>query len=219
MFTDIFLDCGSLLTLPVIGRRPPGSTVRSCPELSGLYSATTKLRELLDYVSDLGDSSSLSFTINDWTRLITALTLSFRMSFPLSQCPEFDSTWARSEIQLDVFLSRVSGGQRVPGAPPANILSANRAVFSVMKSKYQDRLTSLHDAPTPTPPARETFGCPILNSSMRQYIDPRDARLMDMPTDSDAFEQLPVFNDLWSSMVMDWPDSEYVNADILDAPF
>ncbi|RSL43871.1 hypothetical protein CEP53_011491 [Fusarium sp. AF-6] len=150
MFIDVFLDCGSLLAFPVAKTFLSAKITSFPPSLSNLCSATKKLRVFLDYVSELGDSSLLSFTVNDWTRFIVILTLSFRLSFPLSLCPDFDSASARSQLQLDQFLSKMSHG--ADGAASNDLLSASRAMLGLAKSKYDRRLEMLgRTAPTTSP--------------------------------------------------------------------
>lgn len=139
MFLDIYLNCGSLLAFPVAKSNMASTRTSFPPTISALQNAAMKLGVFLDYVSYLDDTSILSFTVNDWTRLIVVLTLSFRLSFPLAQCPDFDSRQARSQIKLDHFLSKITLDVNIK-APANDILSASRAVMGVMKSKYERRL-------------------------------------------------------------------------------
>ncbi|WAO90263.1 Hypothetical protein NCS54_00768300 [Fusarium falciforme] len=157
MFIDVFLDCGSLLAFPVAKTFLSAKTSCFPPQISNMCSATKKIRNFLDYVSELEDSSLLSFTVNDWTRFIVILTLSFRLSFPLSLCPDFDSASARSELQLDQFLSKMSYGADVTASN--DLLSASRAMLGLAKSKYDRRVGLLGGPPpvTPAGPSRRTL--------------------------------------------------------------
>lgn len=220
MFVDIFLDCGSLLAFPVAKTNLSANITPFSPLLSKICTATKKLRAFLDYISELEDLSLLSFTINDWTRLIVVLTLSFRLSFPLLLCPDFDSAWARSELQLDQFLSKVSHGADV-ATTSNDIISARRAVLSVMKSKYDHRLGSLSKSPC-TAPASRTFGCPMMDGSLRTSLgqwDPGPLNISGSSTDVSEVTNLPLFHDVWASMTMGWGNTSDMIWDTFEESF
>ncbi|EHK26857.1 uncharacterized protein TRIVIDRAFT_187845 [Trichoderma virens Gv29-8] len=216
MFLDIFLDTGSLLALPVAKTSLSAKVVRFPPPVSKIQSGVKKIRAYLDYISELDDNSILSFTINDWTRLITALTLAFRLSFPLSQCPELNWEWANSEIQLDQFLSKVS---READATIASngVLSANRAVLGVLKSKYNRRLSSLSEQPVY--PTSRTFGCPMMSGGTIIAESQWNAgfdHASEPSTDSDVPEIIPMFPDVWATMAAGLQDIEEISWDSFD---
>ncbi|KAL2203067.1 hypothetical protein CC79DRAFT_1197623 [Sarocladium strictum] len=166
MFVDIFLDCGGLLNFPVSTTYSNTNTSRSYPSMPRLYSAMKKIRSFLDYVEDLHDSSILSFTINNWTQLIAILTLSFRLSFPLPLCPDFDSGDARSVLRLDGFLDKMSrNGKAVPEA--SDLLSASRFVLGLAKKKYDARLAALSDS-QPSRSFSRTLGCPMMTGNLKR---------------------------------------------------
>lgn len=204
LFLDIFFDAGSLLAFPVAGTPSPNpKSVRIPPPIPKIYSATKKIRVFLDYIGGLDDNSLLSFTVNDWTRLIVVLTLAFRLSFPVSLCPEFDWTWASSEIQLEQFLSRIS--RDADAAVTSNgILSANRVVFNLLKSKFNRRLTSLGDEPTI--PSSRTFGCPMMHGGSRLADAQWGSEFApsEPSTDSDMSDM--VFHDMWTAVATGWQD-------------
>ncbi|KKO98742.1 hypothetical protein THAR02_09153 [Trichoderma harzianum] len=219
MFLDIYLDTGSLLAMPVAKTSLSAKLTRFPPPVSKIYSGTRKIRACLDYVGGLSDKAILSFTVNDWTRLITIFTLAFRLSFPLKECPDFDWEWANSEIQLDQFLSKISreGDKTVASN---GVLSANRAVLGVLKAKYNRRLSSLSEQP-----AREvskTFGCPMMsggtliaeanwNSSLTQAS--AQSTIVDMP------EVLPGFHDDWATLAAEWHNIEEMTWESFDDQF
>lgn len=203
MFLDIFLDCGNLLVFPVATAYLSTNIASFPPPLSKIYSATKKIRAFLDHVGELEDSSLLSFTINDWTRLIVILTLSFRLSFPLLPCPGFDSARARSEIQLDQFLFKIShgGNARTLNGP----LSASRAVLGLARLKYDHRL-GLLERPQPVIPASRSFGCPVMDGSLKTSMEQRDlssTSVSGWPSVGEPYN-LPPFHDLWATMTMGW---------------
>lgn len=230
MFVDIFLDCGSIIALPVAQTSLSAKVTPFPPPVAKICSATTKLRALLDYVIGMNDSAFLNFTINDWTRFIVVMTLSFRFSFPLSQCPEFDSAWARSQLQLDQFLDKVSQGGNIDLSSVArsnDILSADRAVLGVMKTKYERRLASL-GAPPPAAGLSGIFGCPIMMSgNLRTSLEQLDPELISMhhqylSESSNGIEEpnsLPLFHDVWATMTMGWGEAGNMSWNATDESF
>ncbi|KAL7941152.1 hypothetical protein V8C42DRAFT_335503 [Trichoderma barbatum] len=218
MFLDIYLDTGSILAFPVAKTSLSAKITRFPPPTSKLYSGIKKIRAYLDYISELDDVSLLSFTVNDWTRLIIVFTLSFRLSFPLSQCPEFEWRWANSEIQLDQFLTKISRDEDAT-VSSNGILSANRAVLGVLKAKYNRRLSSLNERPAAQ--SSRTFGCPMMNGGSG-LIDPQwnsgNTQVSEPSIDSDMPE-IPIFNDMWTTMAAGWQDVEDISWDSVDDQF
>lgn len=200
MFVDIFLGCGSLLVFPVADSYLSAKTISFPPPLSKICSAIKKIRALLDYVGELDDSLLLSFTINDWTRLIMVLTLSFRLSFPLSPYPDFDSARARSVLQLDQFLSKMSHG--ADDTSSNDLLSASRALLGLARSKYDRRLGSLGGPQSVTPPSR-VFGCPVMDGSLRISMGQWDQNFTNI-SDTGEPNNLPLFHDVWATMTVGW---------------
>jgi hypothetical protein len=196
MFVDIFLDCGNMLVLPVSRTYSTTKNAISSPPLPTIYRAIKKISTFLDFILNMDDISLLSFTINDWTRFIVVLTLSFRLSFPSTLCPDFDSAYARSELQLDQLLSNMS-----QGTDPTlhnDLLSVSRCMLGVAKSKYDLRLASLKDSPFSRPVGR-TFGCPLMsrNAGTSDLVDSSG-------WDSGQENRLPLFHDIWATMTMGW---------------
>ncbi|KAI8717128.1 hypothetical protein NCS52_00787400 [Fusarium sp. LHS14.1] len=212
MFIDVFLDCGSLLVFPVA--KTFLSAKRSCfpPPLSNLCSAPKKIRSYLDYVSELEDSSLPSFTVNDWTRFIVILTLAFRLSFPLSLCPDFDSTSARSEIQLDQFLSKMSDGADITTS--TDLLSASRAMLGLAKTKY-DRRLELLEKPAPVTPVSRVFGCPMMDGSLRRSVEQWDHNFTNLSGWAEP-KNPPLFHDVWATMTMGWGNVGDISWDAVD---
>ena len=211
MFIDVFLDCGSLLAFPALTAKT------NCfpPPLSKICSATKKIRAFLDYVGELKDSSLLSFTINDWTRLIVVLTLSFRLSFPLPLCPDFDSANARSQLQLDQFLSQMSSGADATAS--SNILSASRTVLGLAKLKYDRRLGSL-EGPQSVAATSRVFGCPVMDGSFRTSVEQWDPSFTNLSgwTDAGELKSVPLFHDVWATMTRGWGNSSDMSWDIVE---
>jgi hypothetical protein len=197
MFVDIFLDCGSMLVLPVSRTYSTPKNAISSPPLPIIYRAIKKISTFLDFILNMDDISLLSFTINDWTRFIVVLTLSFRLSFPSTLCPDFDSAYARSELRLDHFLRNISQGT---GPTFQNdLLSVSRCMLGVAKSKYDLRLASLKDSSFSRPVGR-TFGCPL----MSRNAGTSDLIVSSWSADGSQESRLPLFHDIWATMTLGW---------------
>jgi hypothetical protein len=197
MFVDIFLDCGNLLVLPVSRTYSTTKNAISSPPLPIIYRAIKKISTFLDFILNMDDISLLSFTINDWTRFIVVLTLSFRLSFPSTLCPDFDSAYARSELRLDQFLKNMSQG--TDPTLQNDLLSVSRCMLGVAKSKYDLRLASLLESPLCRPVGR-TFGCPLMS---RNAGTPNLTESSGW-TDGSQENKLPLFHDIWATMTMGW---------------
>lgn len=203
MFVDIFLDCGSLLSFPVSKTYSNTNTSSSYPSLPRLYRAIDKMKTFLDYVVGLKDSSIISFTINDWTRLIAILTLSFRLSFPLALCPDFSSRYARSVLRLDEFLDQISRGA-TPTSTGSDLLSASRSVLGLAKTKYNIRLAALEGL-QPARSFSHIFGCPIMAGN----LDKSKGQSKSSSSEGGEKKTMPFSHDAWATMTMSWfPDDE-----------
>ena len=216
MFLDIYIDAGSLLALPVANPSSLAKVPKFPPAKSKICSATQKLRLFLDYVAGLDDVSLVSFTVNDWTRLITVLTLCFRLSFPLQLCSEFDWEWANSEIQLDRFLTKLSGDTDTP-ASSNSLLLANRAVLGVLKTNYARRLSSVGEITANH--QKRTFGCPVMGGNLGLAAAQFHPGPTPAPQPSNNFDMsgiFPVFQDTWPMMVEGWQDVDNISWDSLN---
>ncbi|OIW27601.1 hypothetical protein CONLIGDRAFT_671358 [Coniochaeta ligniaria NRRL 30616] len=198
MFVDIYLDCGGLLNFPVSKTYSSTIAFGSYPSLPKLYGAVEKMKSFLDYVADLEGSSILSFTINDWTRLIAILTLAFRLSFPPQLCPEFSSRHARSVLRLDKFLDRISQSAKATSTE-SDLLSASRSVLGLAKARYDTRLAALEDAQSGRSFSR-TFGCPMMPGK----LDESEGQSPLMSSGGDGKNRTPFFDDTWATMAMGW---------------
>jgi hypothetical protein len=203
MFIEIFLDCGSLLNFPVAKTPISNIPSRAPPSSSKLYSAVNRIGLFLDYVAALGDRFFLSSTVNDWTRLIVILTLSFRLSFPLPLCPDLDSANVRAKLRLDQFLSKMSD---TPGPTASgDLLSVSRAMFGLAKGKYKRRLDSLGEQ-LPAAQSSRVFGCPVMNGGLRTLVNQRGASSLITTGGGQAspWGDMPALHDIWSIMTMGW---------------
>lgn len=208
MFIDFYLDGGPLLRLPRATFALPVGDASLPPISSKLRDCTVKLKKFFDYFSTLGEAAFLCFTLNDWARLILSIILALRLSFPTPECPDFDTSWARSHLRFDEFLSRMcQETDLTPASKRVDVLSASRVVMGVVKDKYRRRLRALEESQAPTP--GRTHGCPMLDGSLEQYYPLWDAAYGPMPTPQPSVgacetTSKPVFHDLWATMTMGW---------------
>ncbi|KND88016.1 hypothetical protein TOPH_07283 [Tolypocladium ophioglossoides CBS 100239] len=205
MFIGFYLDGCSLLKLP---RAVPLGNPSLPPTPSKLYDCTVKLKKFLDHFLALDEAAFLCFTLNDWGRLVLSVILALRLSFPAPECPNFDTSWARSHLRLDQFLSRMCQETDLTSASKkVDVLSASRVVMGVVKEKYERRLRALEASQAA--PSGKSHGCPMLDGSLEQYYPLWDAAFgstaMPQPLvgPSETTSQ-PVFHDLWATMTMGW---------------
>ncbi|UNI24309.1 hypothetical protein JDV02_010064 [Purpureocillium takamizusanense] len=210
MLISVYLDAGTLLRQPQGTHSSPPVSGPLPPSASKLQDATCKLKVFLDQISSLEDHAFLSFTLNDWTRLIVAIVIALRLSLPIPRCPEFDSSWGRSQLQLGDFLARMSREEGLtPASKKVDVLSASRVVMRVVRGKYERRVrAALEGSAAPT-----GHGCPMLDGSLEQYFPIWDAGFapMGMPPPGGSVGGMvaqPVFHDLWATMTMGWANDD-----------
>lgn len=212
---DLYLDCGSLLRLPRAKRhcRGDGGALPLLP--AKMYDCVIKLRMLLDGLAVLDDGVFLRFTLDDWVRLILAVVLSLRLSFPMPECPEFDTAWARAQLQFDHFLDRMCGEmESAPTSKNHDVLSASRVILRIVYDKYRTRLRALEEGQAP--PLEKANGCPMFDSYLEPFLPLWDAGLgqpspvVTMPSGFGEEAAVPpsvppsVFHDVWATMTVNW---------------
>ncbi|KXX76398.1 Glucose transport transcription regulator RGT1 [Madurella mycetomatis] len=144
---------------------PPVHTRLGSPfrtDRNRLLALIPNLHALYDCYFSLPSAEVNAFIIVEWSTLVLAVVLGFRMSFPLPFCPEWDDRSARELIRFPEYvdkLSRMGGGdgggvtgERVDGegASSANsvprsmdVLSASKIVLAMVKTKYWKRAAKL----------------------------------------------------------------------------
>jgi hypothetical protein len=111
----------------------------------------------------------------------------------MTECPDFDSAWARQTLRLSEFLNLMSGdgdgdgddgtstssrsskAAQPPAAAPSkvDVLSASRVVFGVVKEKYDKRVEGAERAARAAEAAakmRQPIDCPMLDGSLEDYL-------------------------------------------------
>ncbi|KAK0730037.1 hypothetical protein B0H67DRAFT_596295 [Lasiosphaeris hirsuta] len=162
-FTRIFIIGAPLLKLP--SARPINndpSTWRPTPQR--LLSVVPWLHALFDYCLTLTSTEINAFVGTDWGGLILGVILGYRMSFPLTACPEWDDSEARRHVRFGEYIDRLcrlgddSDGDDIrSNLTPASsqksmdILSASKVVLGVVRTKYKRRVAKLEKPPPPPP--------------------------------------------------------------------
>ncbi|KAI9163442.1 Transcription factor himD [Paramyrothecium foliicola] len=206
---DIYLSGGAtLLKLP---RLPKGGSTPLLPDHTKLFTCCQNVREIMDYMVSLDRTSYACFTCIDWCKLIMAIIVAIRLSFPFPDCPAWDSSWARTHLQFNTFLEKMcEETDLTPASNQIDVLSATRVVLRVLKEKYEQNLIKVTEAEAMAANANYIGRCPMLDGSLSQYMptwDP-DITMTPLPLGSptkNAGSQ-PVFHDLWATMTMGWAD-------------
>ncbi|KAL1843278.1 hypothetical protein VTJ49DRAFT_2387 [Mycothermus thermophilus] len=171
-FARVFLSGAPLLKFPSAKLKPrptpdaPSSMLRA--DTQRLVSAIPALHDLYECFLSLGPADFNAFTGAEWSSLILAIILGFRMSFPLVACPEWDDVAARSEVRFGEYIERfcrmggagsehaadirarlASAAAGVDGTakqqPPRSmdVLSASKVVLEMVKAKFWRRVARL----------------------------------------------------------------------------
>ncbi|KAF7544917.1 hypothetical protein G7Z17_g9581 [Cylindrodendrum hubeiense] len=200
-FFNVYLNGGCLLRLGRSKTAPPGFVFPTVPKLR---LCVENLKALFQYVTSLSQSTFISFTIIDWSKVILSVILGVRLSFPMPEVPGWDDTWARSELFFDKFLTHMCEGVDLTSVNTrVDVLSASRVVLRVVKAKY-DRRLELHAKASD----RSTHGCPMFDTTMEPYIsawgDNFEISSAVPPAAPAVAGQQPVFHDLWATMTLGW---------------
>lgn len=220
MFVGVYLQDGGLLKLP----RLPPHLIKGrgplAPIATKLAASVETLKAMLNYLLELNHSTIVNFAAPDWTRFILVVVLAVRLSFDTPECPDFNHSWAREQIQLPQFMDRMcqQGTDLTPASNKVNVISAIRVVLGVVNEKYRHRLAALKSKE-----AMETrklgIGCPMIDGSLTQECQDWESQWStDLTTSTmqmgsgvvGSLGQLedgngqPVFHDLWTTMTMGW---------------
>ncbi|KAH7236189.1 hypothetical protein BKA59DRAFT_503800 [Fusarium tricinctum] len=209
LFFDVFLQGGAIFYLTYTNTKRPRFVN---PSTARLTRCVTNLRVLFDHLINLDNFTH--FTSVDWTKFILSVTLAVRLSFPISDVPDWDHAWARSILRFEEFLNVMCDGpeELTPASKRVDVLSASRVILRIVKAKYERRTAMLE--------ANSRIvgqGCPMFDRAMEPYISAWDtsydiASVMATPsTDMDG--QQAVYHDLWATMTMGWANDGLVNGD------
>ncbi|KAH7304993.1 hypothetical protein B0I35DRAFT_454508 [Stachybotrys elegans] len=211
-FGEMYLH-GSVLT-----RDPRKAAMSISAEGDSLLSPTKLLRcayavkEGLDMFLALDEAVFMHFTAVEWNRFVVATILAILLCFPLKDCPEFDSSWARSQIQLDHFLRQMTKDTSLTQASKqVDVLSATRVVLRVVLDKYERRVAD--EEAVQAMSMGPAIGCPMIDGSLDSYIPCWDIDLTASgPSPTTAVPKAPgdqqVFHDLWATMTLGWAQDD-----------
>ncbi|KAF4333652.1 hypothetical protein FBEOM_12522 [Fusarium beomiforme] len=210
LFFDVFLQGGAIFYLSRNNTRKPQFVH---PSSSRLTRCVNNLRALFDHLLNLDKFTY--FTSIDWTKFILSVILAVRLSFPISDVPDWDHAWARSQLRFDEFLEFMCDGSEdlTPASKRVDVLSASRVILRVVKAKY-DRRVAMLTAPGLTSKGAAHQGCPMFDQAMQPYISAWDTDFditSSMLTPSLNTEgQQPMYHDLWATMTMGWANDSPV---------
>ncbi|KAM0430816.1 hypothetical protein ACHAQK_010423 [Fusarium lateritium] len=209
LFFDVFLQGGAIFYLTRINTKRPRFVH---PSTTRLTRCVTNIRVLLDHLLNLDNFAY--FTSVDWTKFILSVILAIRLSFPITDVPDWDHSWARSVLRFEEFLNVICDGpeELTPASKRVDVLSASRVILRIVKAKYERRVAMLA--------ARGKSvgqGCPMFDREMEPYISAWDAgfdmaSVMATPG-MDMDGQQAVYHDLWATMTMGWANDGLMNGD------
>lgn len=247
LFTEFFLLGDSILRMPTF-KPQSGSSLLSGPSSAAdpfrpttgrLASCVLTVARFLALFTDPGAAISHStlsyFSTGDWGRLVLAIVVSMRLSFPLPDCPEYDSAWARDQLGFEAFLESMTNTDPLPDPhPPArhhpqkfaakgtDVASASKIVIAVVAEKYKKRLALLQEQEEQQQQQRvqqiqlpRSAKCPMLDGSMDSYF-PLWNGSMGKPLDIPPLSFAEGMGDdglldAWADDAMNWIDAEQGN--------
>lgn len=159
-----------------------------------------------------------------------------RLSFPVPDCPEYDSAWARDQLGFEVFLNAMTNTDPLPDPrPPAlhhpqkfaakgtDVASASKIVIAVVAEKYKVRLALLKEQEQQQQQQQQqrmqqiqlprSAKCPMLDGSMDSYFplwNGSMGRPLDIPPLSfaEGLGDDDGLLDAWTDDAMNWIDVE-----------
>ena len=216
LFTEMYIFGAPLLKLPTAKKLDldqPG--IRQSPDR--LRPCLNILRTFFEYIIALPASEFVNFCGMDWDHFIVAIILSFKLSFPLAVCPEWDAGAARHELNLGYYLDKLAYQEAdlTPASnKPSDVVSASKVVLGVVKRKWDKRLAALNP-PHPGPIDKTMVGCPMLDGSLDPFIELWEEDFINTKLPSTVgsvsgaggpaeVSQPAVYHDLWATMTLGW---------------
>ncbi|KAL2203527.1 hypothetical protein CC79DRAFT_1060891 [Sarocladium strictum] len=225
LYMELYLNSAGILKKP----RPRKSSREDeslDPEPLRLITATGATRRFLDHILTLNRQEFSTLTAVDWCRIVITIIFAVRLSLPLANCPEFDTSWARSQIGLSDFLNQICAQHDMEPSPGVvDTLHATRVILKVVQRKFEQRVQAAEVQEAATMQGMGQIGCPLLDGSLDQYLAQWNPETNSVPftTSSTAMTdnqsgnrgqdrtahggQQPVFHDIWATMTMGWANS------------
>lgn len=210
MFLRIYVEGGTLfrVNFSTWSRLKPHS-VLDAPRASDLNACVRTLGKFLDLILGLDQPVFDCFTVTDWARLILAIILGSRLSFPITVCPEFDASWARSQLQLHKFLTIMgTGGATATSEGSFDILSASRIVIQTVKDKYDQEVMRLSSESSQY--QSRDWTCPMRTDVVVELLPVWDPSFpSSYSSEAEAPQRShgagePIFHNLWATMTGGW---------------
>ncbi|KAF2999510.1 hypothetical protein E8E14_000962 [Neopestalotiopsis sp. 37M] len=221
-----------LVAAPLMETRRPKANEHVGPLLDPkrLLAAVQTARAFFDYATALSPDAMAQLSTPDRTRLIVAVIVAYRLSFPVEACPDYNAAQARLILDFGGYLDKLCRDPAEAAAPEpstgrkrTDVCTAFRVVLKSLKAKYDRKVAAAVTKEEIRMKARE---CPMFDGSLDDYISLWDGHgapiggasystsqsgssgvLTDVMIETaPAMEQAkPLeFHDLWATMTSDW---------------
>lgn len=178
-------------------------------------------------MSSFPDTTIAHFSAIDWGRLVLAVVVAMRLSFPSSESLGLDGAVVRAELDFGSFLDKMSEDASLTASTKkVDIASAMRVVMEVVRDKYRQRLAQAEESALQQQQQQQQqrrqrkagTGCPMLDGSMDELLPLWDASQFAVPVAS-AFESElgdgePLYGDAWAAMAMGWTEFGEIGDDM-----
>ncbi|KAK3190619.1 hypothetical protein K4F52_003310 [Lecanicillium sp. MT-2017a] len=236
LFTKLFLSGGPVLrTLrprPHHAHPDQHSSTEAPPPIAKVKSCLEAVRQFLNFMSSFPDATIAHFSAIDWGRLVLAVVVAMRLSFPSSESLGLDGAVVRAELDFGSFLDKMSEDAGLTASTKkVDIASAMRVVMAVVRDKYRQRLAQAEESALQQQQQQQKqqeqqrqqrkagTGCPMLDGSMDELLPLWDASQFAVPVAS-AFESElgdgePLYGDAWAAMAMGWTEFGEIGDDTI----
>lgn len=207
LFFDVFLQGGAIFYLTRSNTKKPSFV---SPSPNRLIRCVHNIRALFDHL--MNPETFLCFTSVDWTKFILSIILAIRLSFPITDVPDWDHAWARSHLRFDEFLELMSESPEdlTPASKRVDVLSASRVILRIVKAKYDRRIAVLTASSLENTLGHQ--GCPMFDKDMQPYLSAWDTGFdinSVFPAPNPNLDgQQPMYHDLWATMTMSWANED-----------
>ncbi|KAJ3473218.1 hypothetical protein NLG97_g10443 [Lecanicillium saksenae] len=192
------------------------------PTLARISACVLAVGRFLSLLASLPASELAHFSAGDWGRLVLAVVVAMRLSFPLAECPELDSAWAREQLGFGAFLDVMTReasavAELTTAAKRVDVVSASRVVMMVVREKYEKRLAVLERQQREEQRAQAHLElprprCPMLDGSLESYFPFWGGQAATNVPPSMAFVdgivQGDELLDAWGDDALDWINPE-----------
>ncbi|ETS85010.1 hypothetical protein PFICI_03035 [Pestalotiopsis fici W106-1] len=242
MISSLFCNM-HLVAAPLMDMRRPKANDNVGPLLDAkrLLAAVQATRAFFDFATALPADAMAQFSSVDRTRLIVAVIVAYRLSFPVEACPDYDAAQARLILDFGAYLEKLcrdpaEGTLEPSGRKRTDVCTAFRVVLTSLKAKYEKKVAAAVAKEEIRMKAHE---CPMFDGSLDDYISLWDGHgapiggasysisqssSSGVLTDA-VLEATPAmtqgkpleFHDLWATMTSDWGAGDLTDLGLGDA--